>query len=81
MAHERGQLKRADVFRKVHGTGMIGRMRGDGMGVMIDTGYNTGTVTSIDQCGLDTGGCSASATEQVNVKQGYEIFFSHGGSI
>ncbi|GAB3164571.1 hypothetical protein GCM10027291_06200 [Telluribacter humicola] len=60
--HQAAEVKDTNVLNKVHGIGMIGTVRSNGHGIMIDAGHYPGAVSTVN-----SGRGTASSTKKIYV--------------
>lgn len=54
---------------------MVGCVRGDGVGVVVDARDYFGALAAVDACPLDTGGRATGAAKEVDVVKSYWVLF------
>lgn len=69
MRLQRPEVKRSDILGKVTGMGVVGRMRCNGVCVMIHAGNHACTLSPVETRPLDTGRGSAGTTEKVDIQK------------
>ena len=68
------RARRLWVATTGQGVGMVCGVRGYGLGVVVDAGYDAGALRAGEAGGIDAGGGASGAAEEVDVK---EIYLAH----